>query len=174
MSRAVGIDLGACNSVVAAMKDGVPVVLPDAEGRRLQPSVVAFGYANTVAVGHRARRQLVHAPESTVLSAKRRLGRRYKSPEVQRMKGTTAFGITEGEDGSVKVRAQGRILAPQEVSAHVRMGVSETSRDCCPKGAGRGGTQRKTTFEHRSPCSRTPTGRGEGLTTGRVRCDHKG
>jgi molecular chaperone DnaK len=121
MSRAVGIDLGTCNSVVAAMKDGAPVVLADAEGRRLQPSVVAFGYANTVVVGHRARRQLVHAPESTVLSAKRLLGRRYNSPEVQRMKGTTAFGITEGEDGSVKVRAQGRIFAPQEVSAHVLM-----------------------------------------------------
>ncbi len=119
MSRAVGIDLGTCNSVVAVVRDGVPVVLADAEGRTLQPSVVAFGYANTVVVGHRARRQALHAPESTVTSAKRLIGRRYNSPEVLRMKAGVGFGILEGDDGTVKIRAQARILAPQEVSAHV-------------------------------------------------------
>ncbi len=119
MSRAVGIDLGTCNSVVAVMEDGKPRVLADAEGRVLHPSVVAFGYGNTVIVGNRARRQAVHAPEAVVASAKRLIGRRYNTPEVQRMKAAVAFGVLEGEDGSVKVRAQGRTLAPQEVSAHV-------------------------------------------------------
>jgi molecular chaperone DnaK len=119
MGRAVGIDLGTCNSVVAVMEDGAPRVLADAEGRVLHPSVVAFGHGNTVAVGHRARRQLVHAPDSTVLSAKRLIGRRFGSEEVQRMRGAAAFGIVESDDGSVKVTAQGRSLAPQEVSAHV-------------------------------------------------------
>jgi molecular chaperone DnaK len=119
MGAAVGIDLGTSNSCVAMLRDGEPVVFADVEGRRTQPSVVAFGHARTVAVGHRARRQLLYAPESTVLSAKRLIGRRYSSMEVQRMKALSAFGIAEGDNGDVRIRVHGRLYSAQEVSAHV-------------------------------------------------------
>src|SRR5687768_16467466 len=119
MGVAVGIDLRTSNSCVAVVKDRLPVVLTDAEGRRTQPSVVAFGYSKTVVVGHRARKQLLHAPENTVLSAKRLIGRRYNSLEVTRMKAISAFGITEGENADVRIRVQSRLYSPQEVSAHV-------------------------------------------------------
>jgi molecular chaperone DnaK len=119
MGAAVGIDLGTSNSCVVIVQGGVPVVLADVEGRRTQPSVVAFGHARTVAVGHRARKQLLYAPESTVLSAKRLIGRRYSSMEVQRMKAISAFGIAEGDNGDVRIRVHGRLYSPQEVSAHV-------------------------------------------------------
>jgi molecular chaperone DnaK len=119
MGAAVGIDLGTSNSCVAMMRNGEVVVFADVEGRRTQPSVVAFGHARTVAVGHRARKQLLYAPESTVLSAKRLIGRRYSSMEAQRMKTLSAFGVAEGDNGDVRVRVHGRLYSPQEVSAHV-------------------------------------------------------
>ncbi|MBM4390468.1 MAG: Hsp70 family protein [Deltaproteobacteria bacterium] len=121
MGVAVGIDLGTSNSCVAAVRDGEPVVFADAEGRRTQPSVVAFGYGKSAVVGHRARRQILYAPEHTVVSAKRLIGRRADSEEVRRMKAQSAFGITEGENGDVRIRVQGRLISAPEVSAHVLM-----------------------------------------------------
>ena len=82
MGLAVGIDLGTSNSCVAVMKDGKPVVLTDDAGNHTQPSVVAFGRDGNVIVGHRARRQLVYAPQNTVASAKRMIGRRHGSDAV--------------------------------------------------------------------------------------------
>ncbi len=119
MGVAVGIDLGTSNSCVAAMRDGIPVVFADQEGRRTQPSVVAFGYGKTVVVGHRARKQMLYAPENTVVSAKRLIGRRYASEEVTRMKAQSAFGISESENGDARIRVQGRLFSPPEISAHV-------------------------------------------------------
>ncbi len=119
MGAAVGIDLGTSNSCVAMVRNGETIVFADVEGRRTQPSVVAFGHARTVAVGHRARKQLLYAPESTVLSAKRLIGRRYGSMEAQRMKAIAAYGIAEGDAGDVRIRVHGRLYSPQEVSSHV-------------------------------------------------------
>ena len=119
MGVAVGIDLGTSNSCVAAIRGGEPVVFADQEGRRTQPSIVAFGYGKSAVVGWKARRQLLYAPESTVLSAKRLIGRRAGSEEVRRMKAQSAFGITEGEAGDVRVRVQGKLFSPAEISAHV-------------------------------------------------------
>jgi molecular chaperone DnaK len=119
MGVAVGIDLGTSNSCIAAVRDGTPVVFSDAEGRRTQPSAVAFGYGKTVVVGHRARKQMLYAPENTVISAKRLIGRRYRSDEVQRMKSLSAFGIAEADSGDVRIRVQGRLHSPPEISAHV-------------------------------------------------------
>ncbi len=119
MGLAVGIDLGTSNSCVAVVQDGQPVVLEDAQGNRTQPSVVAFGHGRSVMVGHRARRQMIYAPQSTVASAKRMIGRRFNSSEVTRVLETTAYGIVEGEAGDARIEVQGRVLALQEVSAHV-------------------------------------------------------
>ncbi len=119
MGAAVGIDLGTSNSCVAMVRNGEVEVFADNEGRKTQPSVVAFGYGKTVVVGHRARKQLLYAPENTVISVKRLIGRRYSSPEIARVKSLSAFGITEGENGDARVRVQGRIYSPPEISAHV-------------------------------------------------------
>jgi molecular chaperone DnaK len=119
MGLAIGIDLGTSNSCVCAMRDGEPIVFADQEGRRTQPSIVAFGYGKSAVVGWRARRQLLYAPESTVLSAKRLIGRRAGSEEVERMKAQSAFGIAEGENGELQVRVQGKLFTPAEISAHV-------------------------------------------------------
>jgi len=119
MSLAVGIDLGTSNSCVAIVRDGEPVVLSDSEGHNTQPSVVAYGHGRNVAVGHRARRQLIYAPQNTVASAKRLIGRRFKSPEVQAVLASTAYGIVEGPHQDARVRVQGKVYAVPEISAHV-------------------------------------------------------
>ncbi len=123
----VGIDLGTSNSVVAVMRDGEPVVLADAQGNRTQPSVVAYGYGNAAVVGHRARQQLTYAPENTVFSAKRLIGRRYGSEEVERMRRMVAWGIAEGPHGDARVRVQGKIYAVPEISARVLSHMKEVA-----------------------------------------------
>jgi molecular chaperone DnaK len=119
MGIAVGIDLGTSNSCVAIMKDGKAVVLEDEDGNRTQPSVVAFGRDGNVIVGHRARRQLVYAPQNTVASAKRMIGRRFASDPVQRLLENTAYGITEGEKGDARIEVGGRTYSLPEISAFI-------------------------------------------------------
>jgi molecular chaperone DnaK len=116
---AVGIDLGTSNSVVATVRDGEPIVLADEEGRTVHPSVVAFGYGQAVVVGHRARQQLSYAPENTVFSAKRLIGRRFASEEVKRIRRMVGWGVAEGPNGDARIRVQGKVYAVQEISAHV-------------------------------------------------------
>jgi molecular chaperone DnaK len=115
----VGIDLGTSNSVVATVWDGQAVVLADAEGRSVHPSVVAFGYGNSVVVGTPARQQLAYSPDNTIFSAKRLIGRRFSSDEVDRIRRSVTWGVAEGPRGDARVRVQGKIYAVQEISAHI-------------------------------------------------------
>lgn len=119
MGISVGIDLGTSNSVVATVWDGQAVVLADADGRSVHPSVVAFGYGQSVVVGQPARQQLAYAPENTVFSAKRLIGRRFGSEEVDRIRRAVSWGVAEGPRGDARVRVQGKVYAVQEISAHV-------------------------------------------------------
>ena len=119
MSVSVGIDLGTSNSCIAAVVNGEPTVLTDPAGRRTQPSVVAFGYGGAVVVGPRARQQLAFAPENTVYSVKRLIGRRFQSPEIERLKLNVSWGVVEGPQGDARVRVQGKTHTAQEISAHV-------------------------------------------------------
>jgi len=116
---AVGIDLGTSNSVVAIYKDGDVQILTDGDGARLQPSVVAFGYSRKAVVGTRAKQQLTYAPENTIFSAKRLMGRRFKSLEVERMRAMVGWGLAEGPNGDVRIRVQGKLYAVPEISAYV-------------------------------------------------------
>lgn len=129
MGRAVGIDLGTSNSVVAAMVGQEVVVLSDSEGNRLQPSVVAFGYGNQVLVGHRARRPSAIAPENIVSSAKRLIGRKYFSMEVKRAKEVCAYDIVEGPNQDVRIRVHGRELTLQEISAHILLKMKSIAEE---------------------------------------------
>ncbi len=119
MGIAVGIDLGTSNSVVTTVIDGKATVLADEDGRRIHPSVVAFGYGHSVVVGNRARQQLAYAPENTVFSAKRLIGRRAESEEADRVRRIVGWGVAAGPNGDARVRVQGKIYAVQEISAHV-------------------------------------------------------
>jgi molecular chaperone DnaK len=119
MGISVGIDLGTSNSVVAMMTEDGPVVLGDAGGRALQPSVVAFGRGGKPVVGHIARQQLSYVPETTVSSAKRLIGRSYSSQEAQRMRHRMAWAVVEGENGEARLRVGGEVLTSEEIAAHV-------------------------------------------------------
>ena len=119
MGISVGIDLGTSNSVVAIMDEAGPRVLLDSGGRNLQPSVVALGQEGKTVVGHVARQQLTYAPETTVSSAKRLIGRRFSDPEIERISRQVGWGVFKGENGDARLRVQGKTYTAQEISAHV-------------------------------------------------------
>jgi molecular chaperone DnaK len=117
MAKAVGIDLGTTNSVVAVMEGGNPTVIINNEGNRLTPSVVGFTKTGERLVGQLARRQAVLNPESTIYSSKRFIGRRYN--EVQDEVKNVPFKVGPGPNNAVRFDIQGKQHAPEEISAMV-------------------------------------------------------
>jgi molecular chaperone DnaK len=117
MATAVGIDLGTTNSVIAATEDGKPTVIPNAEGSRTTPSVVAFTAQGERLVGQLARRQAILNPKGTIYSAKRFIGRRYD--EVQSELNAVSYDVVAGPDGEARFSIQGKQYAPEEISALV-------------------------------------------------------
>ncbi|WP_374969646.1 molecular chaperone DnaK [Terrabacter sp. BE26] len=117
MGRAVGIDLGTTNSVIAAMEGGQPQVVPNAEGNRTTPSVVAFLESGERLVGQMARRQAILNPKGTIYSAKRFIGRKYD--EVQSEINTVSYDVVAGPDGAVRFSVRGKLYAPEEISAQI-------------------------------------------------------
>src|SRR5260370_14410963 len=117
MPIAVGIDLGTTNSVIARVEDGKPAVIPNAEGSRTTPSVVAFTPKGERLVGQLARRQAIMNPKGTIYSAKRFIGRRYD--EVTSEMAAVSFDVVPGPDGSVRFKVLDRLYAPEEVSAMI-------------------------------------------------------
>jgi molecular chaperone DnaK len=117
MAKAVGIDLGTTNSVVAVMEGGKPTVIINSEGNRLTPSVVAFTKTGERLVGQLARRQTVLNPENTIYSAKRFIGRRYE--EVQGESKNVPFKVVAGPNNAVRFDIQGKQSAPEEIAAMV-------------------------------------------------------
>jgi molecular chaperone DnaK len=115
MARAVGIDLGTTNSVIAAMEGGQPQVVPNAEGQRTTPSVVAFTDNGERLVGQLARRQAILNPKGTIYSAKRFIGRRYD--EVASELNAVTFDVVPGPDDAVRFKIRDRLYAPEEISA---------------------------------------------------------
>src|SRR5690349_17078880 len=117
MARAVGIDLGTTNSVIAAFEGGQASVVPNAEGSRTTPSVVAFTDSGERLVGQMARRQAVLNPKGTIYSAKRFIGRRLD--EVTEEATVVSFDVVAGPDGAVRFNVRGRLISPEEVSAAI-------------------------------------------------------
>ncbi|MER7281041.1 molecular chaperone DnaK [Dactylosporangium sp. NPDC000244] len=117
MARAVGIDLGTTNSVIAAFEGGAPTVIPNAEGSRTTPSVVAYTPGGERLVGHLARRQAALNPEGTITSAKRFIGRRFD--EIPEEAATVTYTVVPGPEGAVRFDVRGRRISPEEVSAQV-------------------------------------------------------
>ncbi|MBA3336201.1 MAG: molecular chaperone DnaK [Chloroflexia bacterium] len=119
MGRTIGIDLGTTNSVMATIEGGEPVVIPNAEGERLTPSVVAVTGSGERLVGRFARRQAVTNPENTVSSVKRFIGRKFSDPTVQRDKGLVPYKLKAAPNGDVQVKMGDRWYSPQEISAMI-------------------------------------------------------
>lgn len=119
MARAIGIDLGTTNSVVSVIEGGEPTVIPNAEGERLTPSVVAISPSGERLVGRLARRQAVTNPENTVFSIKRFMGRKFTDPDVQRDIKLVPYKVSAAPNGDVQVTLGGKAYSPQEVSAMI-------------------------------------------------------
>src|SRR5882762_9242614 len=115
MAKTIGIDLGTTNSAMAVLEGGEPVVIPNAEGGRTTPSVVAFTKDGQRLVGAPAKRQQVTNPENTIFSIKRFMGRKYN--EVNEEMTIVPYEVIEGPNGDVRVEAGGKEYAPEEVSA---------------------------------------------------------
>ncbi len=121
MAKVIGIDLGTTNSVVAVMEGGEPTVIPNAEGGRTTPSVVAFSKTGERLVGQTAKRQAVVNPENTVSSVKRLMGRAFNEDEVSRTKDLVSYTIASGPHGDARIQIPqtGKAYAPQEISAMI-------------------------------------------------------
>jgi molecular chaperone DnaK len=117
MAKAVGIDLGTTNSVIAAMEGDKPTVIPNTEGARTTPSVVAFTEQGERLVGQLARRQAILNPKGTIYSAKRFIGRRYD--EVTSELNAVSFDVVPGPDGAVRFKIHEKLYAPEEIAAAV-------------------------------------------------------
>src|SRR4029453_11168479 len=118
MAKAVGIDLGTTNSVVAAtMEGGHAEVIPNAEGGGTTPSVVAFTEDGQRLVGQVARRQSILNPEATIYSAKRFIGRKWG--EVDEEAKAVSFKVVRGQNDAVRFEVRGKQYAPEEISAEV-------------------------------------------------------
>src|SRR5213082_189547 len=115
MAKIIGIDLGTTNSCVAVMEGGEPKVIPNAEGFRTTPSVVAFAKNGERLVGLVARRQAVTNPTNTIYSIKRFMGRRFD--EVQSEMKLVPYQVVKGTNGDVRVQAGGQEFSPPEIPA---------------------------------------------------------
>jgi molecular chaperone DnaK len=119
MSKVIGIDLGTTNSCVAFIENGEPVVIPNAEGSRTTPSVVAFMKEGERRVGTVAKRQAVTNPENTVFSVKRMMGRRFESEEAKRHSTAVPYRVVQAMNGDAWVAVGEREFSPPEISAMI-------------------------------------------------------
>ena len=127
MAKVIGIDLGTTNSCVAVMEGGEPKVIPNAEGMRTTPSVVAFTKTGERLVGQIAKRQAITNPENTVFSIKRFMGRRHH--EVMEEEKLVSYKIVEETNGDVRVLIQGKEYSPPEISAMILQSMRKTAED---------------------------------------------
>ncbi len=125
MSKIIGIDLGTTNSCVAVMEGGDPVVIPNAEGNRTTPSVVAFSKSGERLVGQVAKRQAITNPANTVYSIKRFMGRKY--PEVTEEMKMVPFAVVQAPNGDVRVQAGSKEWSPPEISAMILTKLKEAA-----------------------------------------------
>ncbi len=129
MGKAIGIDLGTTNSVVAVVQGGEPVVIPNQEGNRTTPSVVAFTDKGERLVGQVAKRQAITNPENTIFSIKRLMGRKYNSKEVEEAKKRLPYKIVEAPNGDAHVEVMGKRYSPPEISAMILQKLKQAAED---------------------------------------------
>jgi molecular chaperone DnaK len=129
MAKVIGIDLGTTNSCVSIMDAGDPVVITNAEGSRITPSVVAFTDSGERLVGQIARRQAITNPENTVFAIKRLIGRRYDDAEVQKAMKVLPYKVVRADNGDAWVEVRGKKYSPAEISALILQKMRQTAED---------------------------------------------
>ena len=127
MSKIIGIDLGTTNSCVSVMEGNEPVVIPNSEGRRTTPSIVAFTDNGERKVGDPAKRQSITNPTKTVYSIKRFMGNSFD--EVQKEAGRVPYNVVKGDNNTPRVKIDDRLYTPQEISAMVLQKMKKTAED---------------------------------------------
>jgi molecular chaperone DnaK len=129
MSKVIGIDLGTTNSCVAVMEGGESIVIPNSEGSRTTPSMVAFIESGERLVGQIAKRQAMTNPEATVYSVKRLIGRKFDSDEVRKSINIASYRVISADNGDAWVELRNKKYAPAEISAMVLMKMKQTAED---------------------------------------------
>ncbi|PYS64823.1 MAG: molecular chaperone DnaK [Acidobacteria bacterium] len=129
MGKIIGIDLGTTNCCVAVLEGGTVQIVPNKEGGRTTPSVVGFTDKGERLVGQIAKRQAVTNASNTVYAVKRLIGRKFDSPEGQRMRETAPFEIVDSQNGDARVRVQGRVYSPPELSGIVLQRLKAAAED---------------------------------------------
>ena len=127
MSKIIGIDLGTTNSCVSVMEGNEPVVIPNAEGKRTTPSVIAFVEGGEIKVGDPAKRQAVTNPTKTVYSIKRFMGNKYSESKKEAER--VPYKVVKGDNDTPRVDIDGRLYTPQELSAMVLQKMKKTAED---------------------------------------------
>src|SRR5438046_1774843 len=127
MRKVIGIDLGTTNSCVAVMEGNEPVVIPNSEGRRTTPSIVAFLDKGERKVGDSAKRQAITNPKKTIFSIKRFMGETYDkvTKEIKRV----PYEVVKGDNNTPRVKIDERLYTPQEISAIVLQKMKKTAED---------------------------------------------
>ncbi len=129
MGKIIGIDLGTTNSCVAVMENGKPKVIENAEGARTTPSIVAYLEGSEVLVGAPAKRQAITNPKNTLFAVKRLIGRKFEENMVQKDIDMVPYSIVKAKNGDAWVEAQGKQMAPPEISAAVLQKMKKTAED---------------------------------------------
>jgi molecular chaperone DnaK len=129
MGKVIGIDLGTTNSCVAVMEGNTPKVIENNEGGRTTPSIIAFTSDGETLVGQTAKRQAVTNPENTLFAIKRLIGRRFDDPMVQKDIGMVPYKIIRADNNDAWVEANGKKMAPPEISAKVLQKMRQTAED---------------------------------------------
>ncbi|MFD1613526.1 molecular chaperone DnaK [Gelatiniphilus marinus] len=127
MSKIIGIDLGTTNSCVSVMEGNDPVVIPNAEGKRTTPSVIAFVEGGEIKVGDPAKRQAVTNPTKTVYSIKRFMGNKYSESKKEAER--VPYKVVKGDNDTPRVDIDGRLYTPQELSAMILQKMKKTAED---------------------------------------------
>ena len=129
MGKVIGIDLGTTNSCVAVMEGGEPVVIPNSEGSRTTPSMVAITETGERLIGQIAKRQAVTNPENTIFAVKRLMGRRFDSPEAKKAIQVCSYRVVESSNGDAWVEIRGKGYSPPEISSMVLTKMKQTAED---------------------------------------------
>jgi molecular chaperone DnaK len=127
--RIIGIDLGTTNSCAAIFENGVPQVLPNLEGARTTPSIVAFSEKGDRLVGQIAKRQAVVNPINTIYAVKRLIGRKYDSPEINTVRNYIPYQLNRAPNGDIRIKIKEHEYSPEEISSHVLQYIKRYSEE---------------------------------------------
>lgn len=127
--RIIGIDLGTTNSCVAIFENGVPQVIPNIEGARTTPSIVAFSEKGDRLVGQIAKRQVVVNPVNTIFAVKRLIGRKYDSPEISTVRSFIPYQLNRASNGDIRIKIKDQEYSPEEISSQILQYIKKYSEE---------------------------------------------